>query len=889
MHLILQFRNKAACVSVNANGSGTSLKNVYLSKIGVKVNYSNQGPNRKGSVKSAPRYYNGEIIKEGSPVGGLNSKKNKSTQPVLSTVFTKGVVKKNHPYKLSKDSNKNRVPGGPKKSIIATNTSTKKQYPINKTNNKAEPSYYNIKSYGGNPWFKKSLPEKKAGTKIRSIKRPTPWLTEYQINTNNKQAQLAYSTAQSKKIKTYKGSNPSIQKKIRGYLPNLYPTLRSDQASAPHRWGKGKKKIFSFINPQKKPNLCPARSAQRGNILKIARHGLRGGRIGVPGLSKFKKLLSAARTEPVKNLAYKKQVEGFPSGSQRTIMSRLIEIRNSKLFSKYYSKNFMGMPLTKKEYYQLREVKLITSDSKYNLNYKEKKDIVFKKADKLNSHTAGETSGERTPSKVSRPHSEAGEAGPAENKSSIARSAALRALNLNFITAYKKYLFNTNRNLFYKEFFTLGKLKAMLKEKIRKQITDSLVLSLKKEYASVVDVLFYKNINNTNIKLKNHAGSFPVAKTVVKELNPFIFIYNAQRAALRAAYASNLEGEIKQSRGANSTDRGPVYVRLVASQREGGNNKKSTISPLNLNSDTALRALILNKSYVNKFFLTKFYINKPFKVIENNIFWGSLDGTVTLPLIVRLYQYIEKRSIILKKNRLREIKNIYKLASTHPYLYSKLIPNFRIRKPVFKLLNKPNFLPQFVPTYTLSGVPYSAYNRSTSFLNKARSDALGADNVNKDKALSSFTHLLNSETSDSSHFNLNPEKLSLAFLRGAYGTIHLRSTSENIDLKKNPVFSLPNPHNLEFSGKNFKLSGFTKILNGGVANFQGNLQGSGVRQPASQQAGSVISEVGVLPVKKKTKKKPGFYKEELEFIKSLKNKLTDRFVDSFQRYDLYHK
>ena len=40
---------------------------------------------------------------------------------------------------------------------------------------------------------------------------------------------------------------------------------------------------------------------------------------------------------------------------------------------------------------------------------------------------------------------------------------------------------------------------------------------------------------------------------------------------------------------------------------------------------------------------------------------------------------------------------------------------------------------------------------------------------------------------------------------------------------------------------------------------------------------------------KKKKKLPELYLERLEFIKFLKNKLTDKFVDSFQKYDLYHK
>ena len=58
-----------------------------------------------------------------------------------------------------------------------------------------------------------------------------------------------------------------------------------------------------------------------------------------------------------------------------------------------------------------------------------------------------------------------------------------------------------------------------------------------------------------------------------------------------------------------------------------------------------------------------------------------MDVTVPLPHTVKLYKYYEKRRNVLKKYKLIQIKKF------------KVKPNFILRKPVFKVLNKPNYLP----------------------------------------------------------------------------------------------------------------------------------------------------------------------------------------------------
>ena len=68
--------------------------------------------------------------------------------------------------------------------------------------------------------------------------------------------------------------------------------------------------------------------------------------------------------------------------------------------------------------------------------------------------------------------------------------------------------------------------------------------------------------------------------------------------------------------------------------------------------------------------------------------------------------HLNKKSILLKENNLIEIKKYFKLASSSPQLYKKMwagaakqirssepITGNILRKPVFKLLNKPNLLP----------------------------------------------------------------------------------------------------------------------------------------------------------------------------------------------------
>lgn len=57
---------------------------------------------------------------------------------------------------------------------------------------------------------------------------------------------------------------------------------------------------------------------------------------------------------------------------EMSLLSKFIKFRNSKIFSKLYPKNIMGLPITKKEYYFLRFGKLITSKGDFNyklINY----------------------------------------------------------------------------------------------------------------------------------------------------------------------------------------------------------------------------------------------------------------------------------------------------------------------------------------------------------------------------------------------------------------------------------------------------------------------------------------------------------------------------------------
>lgn len=91
--------------------------------------------------------------------------------------------------------------------------------------------------------------------------------------------------------------------------------------------------------------------------------------------------------------------------------------------------------------------------------------------------------------------------------------------------------------------------------------------------------------------------------------------------------------------------------------------------------------------------LIKFYKNKSLTAIKNNIFWGPLDGTVTLPLIVKTHIILRKKSLFFKKETLIKNKKILKLAISDPLRYNLISPVFKKRKPVFFVFNKPNFLP----------------------------------------------------------------------------------------------------------------------------------------------------------------------------------------------------
>ena len=170
----------------------------------------------------------------------------------------------------------------------------------------------------------------------------------------------------------------------------------------------------------------------------------------------------------------------------------------------------------------------------------------------------------------------------------------------------------------------------MFKANIRKRLIDSLVNNLKKEYISM-------------LRTSRTSGSVP-GRTALKD-----------KASHSKVTPKNKEDL--------SSDRNPTLYKKAAG---------------------------VSQPY--KFFLTKFYNNKPLTVIKNNLFWGPYDGTVPLPEIASRTANFQKRSMVLKKFYLKEIKTIFKFASSKPNLYQNKIPKFKQRKPVFFLFNKPNFL-----------------------------------------------------------------------------------------------------------------------------------------------------------------------------------------------------
>ena len=293
-------------------------------------------------------------------------------------------------------------------------------------------------------------------------------------------------------------------------------------------------------------------------------------------------------------------------------------------------------------------------------------------------------------------------------------------------------------------------------------------------------------------------------------------------------------------------------------------------------------------------FLTKFYKNKPLK--EKFPAYAAVA---------------EKKSLNLKKANLRVIKSIYQrvkalleetqegaafgdkftagtagpASATDPsgINISNIMPEYRPRRPVFKLMSRPNFLacrPAGIPAY--AGTAH-------------RVDELGL-NLNKFKGIQALGKDAKDEAPHLALKESNPFSLFSEASAGWDG-VRPASLATQKDLRKNPIFSLPNPYNLA-SEKFFKLSGWQGVL-GNVAQQltdTDTVGGSAIRTAAAQPSYAGASAEGEskigntdtasVPVKKK---KHGLNTEILEFVKSLKNKLTDGFVDSFQKYDLYHK
>ena len=186
-------------------------------------------------------------------------------------------------------------------------------------------------------------------------------------------------------------------------------------------------------------------------------------------------------------------------------------------------------------------------------------------------------------------------------------------------------------------------------------------------------------------------------------------------------------------------------------------------------------------------------------------------------------------------------------ANRRGFNISNIMPKYKPRHPVFKLMPKPNF--QVDPVFKESLTLFSELS----------------SNLNSFKGLPAYV-----ARDEAPHLALkgsnpfSPQEYSLA--------------SDQKDLKKNPIFSLPDPYNLA-SEKIFKLSGWQGVLGYAAQRLTANAAAEGDR--------SEVENADTTPVKKK--KKHGLNTEILDFVKSLKNKLTDGFVDSFQKYDLYHK
>lgn len=278
-----------------------------------------------------------------------------------------------------------------------------------------------------------------------------------------------------------------------------------------------------------------------------------------------------------------------------SLLSRFIKIRNINLFSKLYKKNIFGLPITTKEYYQLRFFNLIKSNSKahgalnyYNLGFRfslrnRKKQqvkphavLTLPKSEGQTVRPASQTKGWHTHGALIKDGG--GEAADQKNKVKEIKNAGAASAALmgegeggEILTSeYKSYLHNTNKNLFFKEYFQWGRRLAMFRANIRNKLIKALVENFRKEY---------------------------------NEFNPiFQEASHGVRNPDTGAYA-----RVHKVQGV-----GPALNFFFAGGAGVATQANATQKPSNLIHASATSPY--------KFFLTHFYKNKPLTVIENNIF-----------------------------------------------------------------------------------------------------------------------------------------------------------------------------------------------------------------------------------------------------------------------------
>ena len=123
------------------------------------------------------------------------------------------------------------------------------------------------------------------------------------------------------------------------------------------------------------------------------------------------------------------------------MVAKLTQNRLSVELSHLYPKKVMGLPLSMTEYLKLRNENLITSDSEYNFNYKEKDSDNLPSQDSI---PAVLLNSEPTLKKAAASFDGWAYAGPAAEGEGIDKSELKKEFRLDVTTHYKLYLNNTN-------------------------------------------------------------------------------------------------------------------------------------------------------------------------------------------------------------------------------------------------------------------------------------------------------------------------------------------------------------------------------------------------------------------------------------------------------------